>query len=128
MENINFTAEGIAAIGGFVLMLLFAYAPKLRVWYGGLVSNVKSYIMLGALLIVEGVLAILIWQGVIPSTEPLTWQKLVSIAIALLVSNQPTYSLLPEAKDVTAVKAVRDARLLVKTEKVTGNLEKESVG
>ena len=116
MENLNFTAEGIAALAGFILMLVFAYFPKLRVWYGGLESNIKSFIMLGLLVACEGIIGVLVWQGIIPATEPITWQKFVSIAIALLVANQPTYALLPEARDVTAIKAARDAALSIGNE------------
>jgi len=123
MENLNFTAEGIAALSGFILMLVFAYFPKLRVWYGGLESNIKSFIMLGMLFLSGGIIAVLVWQGIIPSSEPLSWQKVVSIALALLVANQPTYALMPEARDVTAIKAVRDAALLVGTERVAEELE-----
>jgi len=109
MENINvdFTAEAIAALGGFILMLAFAYLPTLRVAYGGLESNVKSFIMLGLLVVVEVAVGAAAYYGIIPVEGPVTWEKFVSIAIALLVSNQPTYSLLPEMADVAEAKALR---------------------
>ena len=109
MENVNFTAEGIAAIGGLILMLVFAYFPKLRVWYGGLQGNVKSLIMLGLLAVVGVAVGLLSHFGVIPS-DPVTWEKIVGIAVALLISNQPTYTIAPKAKDVIEAKIVRDSQ------------------
>lgn len=115
MENIQFTPESIAAVAGFVLMLAFSYLPKFRVWYAGLQSEVKSYIMIGVLLLTEVVIIVLALNGIIPVEEPITWQRAVSIAIALLVSNQPTYKLLPQTEDVKAVKAVRDSSVQMGT-------------
>ena len=108
--KLDFSATGIAAIIGFALMLIFAYFPKLRVWFAGLASEVKSYIMLGLLLLTEGILILLIYLGAFPSIGPKGTFDLVQtvlIAFSLLTSNQPTHTLLPEAHDVKDAKAAR---------------------
>ena len=111
-EPVNFAPEAIASIVGVVLALIFAYFPKLRTWYAALASEVKSYIMLGLLLVAEIAIALLSYYGVIPTTEPITLAKCISIALALLISNQPTYLILPEAGDVKALRLTRDIKLL----------------
>lgn len=114
MEPISFafTPETIAAVVGLVLMLVFAYFPGLRVKYAGLASEVKSYIMVGLLTLSAAVIWVLTIYGFIVTTEPITLTTFIEIVLALLVSNQPTYSIAPEAKDVKAAIAERDAGLL----------------
>jgi FtsH-binding integral membrane protein len=109
LGTINFTPEAISAAIGFVLMLVFAYFPGVRLWYAALASTVKSYIMLGLLVVAEAVVVALAHYGIITPAEPITLARILSVALALLVSNQPTYTLLPEAGDVKALRVSRDA-------------------
>jgi len=111
MFEIIFSPQGIASIVGVVLAVLFAYFPKLRTWFAGLASEVKSYIMLGVLLLAEIVISLLSYYQVIVTVPPFTWVTAVQIAFALLISNQPTYTLLPEAKDVKEIRVTRDILL-----------------
>jgi putative flippase GtrA len=111
MFEIIFSPQGIASIVGVVIAILFAYFPKLRTWFAGLASEVKSYIMLGVLLLAEIVISLLSYYQVIVTVPPFTWVTAVQIAFALLISNQPTYTLLPEAKDVKEVRVSRDILL-----------------
>ncbi len=108
METINFTPEVLAAIVGFLLTLIFAYFPKLRVWYGGLVSEVKSYIMIGLLFVTGFAVTGLAHFGVLATAEPVTWMLFAKVMLAALVANQPVYTLLPEADDVKNAKLERD--------------------
>ena len=110
--NVTFTPEGIAVIVGFVLMILFAYLPKLRQWYAVLASEVKSYIMLGLLLLAELVICLLSYYRVITTVPPFDLLTAGKIALALLVSNQPTYKLLPQASDVKTLVLIRNAKLI----------------
>lgn len=108
MKAISFTPEVLGAIVGLVLTLLFAYFPKLRVWYGGLLSEAKSWIMIGLLVVAAAVITLLAHYGVIATAEPITWLSFAKILLAVLIANQPTYQILPLAKDVKAAKFVRD--------------------
>ena len=111
MEPISFTftPEAISALVGFALMLVFAYFPGLRVKYAGLKSEVKSYIMVGLLSLSAIVIWLLTIYGYIATTQPISLTTLIQIILALLVANQPTYSIAPEAKDVKAAIELRDA-------------------
>lgn len=116
MEGVNmfeviFSPEGIAAIVGAILAITFAYFPKLRTWYAGLASEVKSYIMLGLLFLAEIVISLLSYYQVIVTVPPYSFNTALRIAFALIVANQPVYNLLPEAKDVKKIRIMRDAAL-----------------
>ena len=111
---VSTSPEAIAAMVGFGLMLVFAYFPKLRVWFGGLASEYKSYIMAGLLILSTIVIWLLASYGVIATDQPMTWDSFFKIVIAFLVANQPTYTLLPEAADVKAARLARNARWLLK--------------
>jgi hypothetical protein len=108
MKAISFTPEVLAGIVGLFMMLVFAYFPKLRTWYAGLVSEVKSYIMIGLLLATAAAITLLAQSGVITTTEPITWVLFVKVMLAVLVGNQPAYTLLPKTGDVKAAKLARD--------------------
>ena len=103
----EFTPQVVAGIVGLVLTLLFAYFPVLRVKYAGLASEVKSGIMLGLLALTALVVTLLAQAGVIVTTEPVTWATFFQVLFAAIVTNQPTYTLLPEAGDVKDAKALR---------------------
>lgn len=106
----EFTPEVIAGIAGLILTLVFAYFPKLRVKYGGLESEAKSGIMIALLVFAASTIWILTSTGVIPTAEPVTWVMFTKILFSALITNQPTYSILPKAGDVKAVKFLRDNR------------------
>jgi heme/copper-type cytochrome/quinol oxidase subunit 4 len=107
MTPISFTPEVIAGIVGFVLMLVFAYLPGLRVWYAGLKSEVKSYIMIGLLAVAAAVITLLSQYGIIPTTVPVTWLNCAKVILALLITNQPTYQIAPKPADVKEAKLAR---------------------
>jgi hypothetical protein len=106
--NVSFTPETLAGIIGVVFTLLFAYFPKLRTWYAGLTSEVKSGIMLGLLAISALVIFLLANAGVITTNEPVTWELFVKVLFLAIMTNQPTYQLLPQAADVKFAKQLRD--------------------
>jgi hypothetical protein len=108
MEAIMFTPEFVAGIASIILTLVFAYFPKLRVWFAGLASEMKSLIMLGLFALISGITFALAFNGIIPTDEPLTWVKLVQVFIMTLVASQPAYLILPQAKDVKEAKMLRD--------------------
>lgn len=108
--NINFTPEVIAGIVGILLTLIFAYFPKLRVLYGGLQSEVKSLIMLGLILVTALVITLLAYTKVITTNEPVTWLLFAKVMFAALIANQPAYTILPQAADVTRAKLNRMIR------------------
>ena len=103
----EFTPEVIGGIVGLILTLVFAYFPKLRVWYAGLASEVKSYIMIGLLAATALVVTVLAMSGVIVTAEPVTWAVFAKVLFAALLANQPAYSILPETGDVKDAKAAR---------------------
>ena len=113
MEPVLFTPEVIAGIVGVVLTLTFAYFPKLRQAYAGLATEVKSYIMLGLLLLAEVVICLLAYYGVIVTVPPFSWGTVLRVAFALIASNQPIYNAIPKAEDVAEIIADRDAKLLL---------------
>jgi hypothetical protein len=108
MDPISFTPEVIAALVGFILTLVFSYFPGLRVWFAGLASEVKSWIMLGLLLLASVSITLLSQYGIIPTTEPVTWLMFAKVALAVIVANQPTYQLIPKTNDVKEAKLIRD--------------------
>lgn len=107
MEPIALTPEVIAGVVGVLLSLIFAYFPKLNVLYAGLATEVKSLIMIGLLLATSLVIAALSHFGIIQTTEPVTWFLLVKVFVVALMTNQPTYTILPETRGVTAAKEAR---------------------
>jgi MFS family permease len=109
---VSTSPEAIAAMVGFGLMLVFAYFPKLRVWFGGLASEHKSYIMAGLLVLATVIIWLLAYYGVIVTDQPMTWESFFKIVLAILVANQPTYTLLPEAADVKAARLARNTKAL----------------
>jgi hypothetical protein len=112
LGTVSFTPEAIAMAVGVILALVFAYFPGLNLWYAALKSEVKSYIMLGLLLIAEAVIVALTHYGIVTPTEPITLARILSVAFALLISNQPVYTLIPEVTGVKAARLIRDKELL----------------
>lgn len=107
MDPVSFTPELIAGVIGMLFTLLFAYFPVLRTRYAALKSEVKSLIMIGLLAASALVITLLAQNGIIVTTEPVTWVLFVKVLFAALVANQPTYTILPEAADVKAAKLAR---------------------
>ena len=107
MNPIEFTPEVVAGIVGLILTLVFSYFPSLNTWYAGLKSEVKSWIMIGLLVVAAAVITLLAQYGVIPSAAPITWLDFGKVVLALLITNQPTYNLLPETQAVKLAKAAR---------------------
>ena len=102
--NVNSTL--IVSIAAVLLSLVFSYIPGLRVAYGKLSTEAKRLIMLGLLVLVcAAVFALQCWSII---TTNLTCNKqgvidLVQLFIVALVSNQGTYLITPQAKDVKAL-------------------------
>ena len=111
MFEVMFTPVGIGAIVGLVLALVFAYFPKLRVWFAALASEKQSYLRLGLLLLAEIVISLLSYYQVITTVPPFSFATALNIALALIVANQPTSVLLPETKDVTEARILRDVAM-----------------
>ena len=107
MEPNVFDPEFISGVVGLILALAFAYFPKLSTWYAGLMTEVKSAIMIGMLLATTVVITVLTIYGVLPTTEPLTWFSVVKVFFAALIVNQPTYVILPEKRSVRDIKEAR---------------------
>jgi len=108
VEETFLSPEFISGAVGFALMLLFAYFPKLNVWYAGLTSEIKSAIMIGLLVITTIIVTVLTVIGELPADQPVTWILVFKVFVAALATNQPAYNLLPEAK---AVKEAKEARI-----------------
>ncbi len=107
--SIDFTPELVAGIVGIALSWLFGWFPGLRTWYAALKTEAKSGIMLGMLAAVSVAIYILAFYGVLETTQPLTWWKLLTVFFSASMLNQTTYTLTPQAKDVKEVKEIRDS-------------------
>ena len=95
---IEFTPELLVGIVGTVLSLVFSYFPAIHKWYEVLTTEAKSGIMLGLLVIVSLVVVALVYYGVFPVSEPITWQLWLRVLFAAIVMNQATYLISPQKK------------------------------
>ena len=111
MEPISFSPEMIINVIAVVASLLASYFPALSTWFAGLRSEVKSGIMLVAMVIVTATITMLVKYGVIPSTEPITWQRAVYAFIQALIFNAGTYIASPQTSKVKQIKAARNLRV-----------------
>ena len=109
--KITFSAAGISAIVGVLVMTLFAYLPGLRQRFAILSTEVKSWIMLGTLLLAEIIICVLSATKVIETVPPFNIQGALEIAWFLIVSNQAAYKLFPQATDVKELVLARDAKV-----------------
>ena len=96
---IEFTPELLVGIVGTVLSLVFSYFPAIHKWYEVLTTEAKSGIMLGLLVIVSLVVVALVYYGVFPVSEPITWQLWLRVLFAAIVMNQATYLISPQKKE-----------------------------
>lgn len=104
---IEFTPELIAAIVGAALSWLFGWFPGLRTWYAALKTEIKSAIMLALLAVTSVSIYLLVFYGILQTSEPLTWWLLLSVFFSASVVNQTIYSITPEASDVKETKKLR---------------------
>lgn len=107
MEPTMLDPQFISGVVGIFLALAFAYFPKLNTWYAGLQTETKSLIMIGLLVATTVVITALTIYGVVPSPGPVTWFSVVKVFLAVLITNQPTYVIIPETKSVKAIKEAR---------------------
>jgi hypothetical protein len=111
-ENIVFTPEGIAAIAGVIMVVVFAYVPKLRTAYAKLASHVKALIMVGLIALTAAVIWLLSAYSIIQTDTPVTWQLYVALVLSVLKTYAPAYLLTPKTVDVQNAVARRDATML----------------
>lgn len=101
--------EVITGAAGILLSLIFTYVPKLRTWYAALDTGIKSGIMIGALALVSGFIALsscMEWWVWIKCDQGGV-MKLIETFILALVANQATYVISPEPQDVEIAKISR---------------------
>lgn len=105
---IDFTAAAIAALAGLIMSLIFAYLPVVREWYYGLDVDKRALMNLGLGVVVAG---ILFGLSFVPNiglfSGPLTWQELLSVALALILTNKPVTSFLPLPRSVRRIIRIR---------------------
>jgi hypothetical protein len=108
MQPIEFTPEMIINIIAVIASLLASYFPALSTWYAGLRSEVKSGIMIGAMLVVTVTIFLLVNNGLIPSTAgPITLVQAVYAFIQALIFNAGTYIVSPQTSKIKQIKASR---------------------
>ena len=111
----------VAKVTGFVVVaftLFFQLVPGLRVKWATLSSDIKRRIVIGLYLVTGTVVG---FGGCFPAFAEALGLPLLCVSSAVFVdfvfgmllavgAGQGAYELLPELKDVTAAKAVRDAK------------------
>ena len=106
----NFTAAVIAAFVGTILTLFFAYFQIVRVKFAALTLEYQALIKLGIMVVVAGFMFGLSFTSIFP--PPLTLPQLVSVIIALVLTNQPVASMLPQLPDVREAIRLRTSKFL----------------
>lgn len=109
---VNFSPELVAVVVGTFLSVLFGWFPGLRVKFAALESAVKSGIMLLALVVTSVTIYLLAFFGVITTSEPVTIVRLLTVLVVAVIQNQTTFNIVPEAKDVIAIKQMIKAQKL----------------
>jgi len=107
MQPIEFTPEMIINIIAVIASLLASYFPALSTWYAGLRSEVKSGIMIGAMVVVTVTIFLLVNNGLIPSENPITWQRALYAFFQALIFNASTYIVSPQTSKIKQIKASR---------------------
>jgi putative exporter of polyketide antibiotics len=108
MEPIEFTPEMIINVIAVIASLLASYFPALSTWYAGLMSEIKSGIMIGGMAIVTVTIFLLVNNGLIPSVNPITWQRAVYAFFQALTFNAGMFVVSPKTSKVKQIKAARD--------------------
>lgn len=113
MESI-LSVAGVTTVIVFILTLLFQYLPGLRTKWAGVKSEVKMLSVLGAYVLIGAVVAfggcIEFLGNLIPSllcSDAPTFMNYVFAVFVAVGGGQGVFSLLPELKQVTAVKVER---------------------
>jgi hypothetical protein len=108
------TADILAGGAGVILMLLFAYVPKLNTWYAGKEETYKKLFMLALLVVVAGSAFGLACAGVLSDLFglALTCDKpgalgVIRALIVAIIANQGTFLIAPTAKAVKDAKTAR---------------------
>jgi len=114
IEYPELTVDMIAGAAGLVLTFVFAYFPNLNTWYAGKDDAFKKLFMAGVVTLFAvaafglgcaGYLTVLFQVTVVCTLESAV--GLLRAIVVGLVVNQGVYRILPEAKAVTAAKAMR---------------------
>lgn len=108
MQPIEFTPEMILNVIAVIASLLASYFPALSTWYAGLRSELKSGIMIGGMAAVTITVFLLVNNGLIPSANPINWQRAVYAFFQALIFNAGTYIVSPQTSKVKQIKAARD--------------------
>jgi len=106
-QYVSFTPEMVTGLIAVILSVVFAYVPKLRVWFAGLESRIKSYIMLGLLIVVSVTVYLLADYGIILTYQPVTIFTLFQVILTAIATNQGTYMILPQTADVIEARDMR---------------------
>lgn len=112
IEPIVFTPELIAAVVAMITSLVFSYFPGLSEAYAALRSHVKSFIMIGLMLIVTAAIVLLVNLGYIPSEQPITWSYAIYCFIQALIANAATYIVAPQPQRIKKVIEKRDETIV----------------
>jgi hypothetical protein len=114
MTNELLSVAGVTTLIVFLVTLLFQYLPGLRVKWGGVKSEVKMLVVLGAYVVVGAVVAfggcVAFLANLIPSLLCADAPSFLQYVFAVFVAvggGQGVFSLLPELKDVTVSKELR---------------------
>lgn len=111
MTDFVVNGEVLVAILAVVASLVFNYFPRVRVWFAGLASEAKSLIMLGVLLVISAAILGLQCGGVLQTGISCDKNGLIQLIwyyILAVISNQASYLIAPETKDVAEAKAARN--------------------
>lgn len=117
---ITIDKDVLILIASAVLSGAFSYIPKLRVWYAGLETEIKSLIMLVLLLLIVVVVFSATCAGWITSNFTCTREGAFAAAgmfILALAANQGTYKASPQLTDVKTAIALRDQRKMLEADK-----------
>ncbi|MFA6982217.1 MAG: hypothetical protein WC243_04335 [Patescibacteria group bacterium] len=90
MENNSWTADGIVAISGFVVSLVFAYFPGIEAWFNGLDAKKKPLVNLFTIFGIV-VIRLALMCKIDTACYESQYQIAFAAFIAALVINQTTF-------------------------------------
>ena len=102
--------ENIIAITSALIAVIFARFPILRTKFAAISTEAKSGIMLGLMAIVVLGVYLLQCYGWIDAgitCDKIGLQQIVTWYVLAVISNQATYMITPQAKDVKAAKVIQ---------------------